>query len=176
MCDPPPQNESFVTWASFQLQTKMKRGFENRPSRPPTFHSPQHSLQLPDLYDLRTIKINISTAFHRYQNLKIWKGDMRLILWWKVTYTPRQYLQLGLHLTRGIRQVKEKGVFVKIRYVGNCLMTSFGNVHPQFFLDQMTYIGKWYIYHCNQRQVHISSTMVLVFEICMWLLSFESGR
>ena len=58
---------------------------------------------------------------------------MRLILWWKVTYTPRQYLQLGLHLTRGIRQVKEKGVFVKIRYVGNCLMTSFGNVHPQFF-------------------------------------------
>ena len=49
----------------------MKRGFENRPSRPPTFHSPQHSLTLSDLYDLRTININISSAFHRYQNLKM---------------------------------------------------------------------------------------------------------
>ena len=37
----------------------------------PTFHSPQHSLKWPDLYDLRTIKIKISSAFHRYQNLKI---------------------------------------------------------------------------------------------------------
>ena len=66
--DPPPQNESFVTWASFQLQTKLKRGVE-RSHQPFTVHN------IPSNGQICMIKIKISTAFHRrYQNLKIWEG------------------------------------------------------------------------------------------------------